>query len=76
MGGYTEAEKLVLIAGMCGGQDSVWSQLRGAVECLADRGLVEMSRHERADGTVESIPVSLSPAGVTEARKLHESSSA
>jgi hypothetical protein len=75
MGSYTEAEKLVLIAGMTSGRDTVWSQLPGAVECLADRGLVEMSRQERTDGTTESIPVSLSPAGASEARKLHESSS-
>ena len=75
MGSYTEAEKLVLIAGMTSGRDSVWSQLPGAVECLADRGLVEMSRREMADGVVESIAVSLSPAGVSAARKLHESSS-
>jgi hypothetical protein len=72
MGRYTEAEKLVLIAGMSGGRDSVWSRLPGTVESLGDRGLVEMSRQERADGTTDSIPLGLSDFGTTEARRIQE----
>jgi hypothetical protein len=72
VGRYTEEEKLVLIAGMSGGRDSVRSRLPGAVERLGDRGLVEMSRQERADGTIDSIPLGLSDLGIIEARRIQE----
>jgi hypothetical protein len=72
-GDYTPAERMVLIAGMTVGRDSVWSSLPSAVERLADRGLVEVSRQERADGTVESIPLGLSDYGIREARSLDQS---
>jgi hypothetical protein len=72
VGGYTEAEKMVLIAGMSGGRDSVWSRLPGAVEKLGDRGRVEMSRQKRADGTIDSIPLGLSDLGIIEARRIQE----
>jgi hypothetical protein len=71
---YTEAERLVLIAGMSAadGRHSVWARLPGAVESLAERGLVEISRREHVDGMVESVPVGLSLTGIIEARKLWE----
>ena len=74
MARYTPEEKLVLLAGMASGRDSIWSRMPGTVESLSARGLVEMSRQEGANGTVESIPLGLSAAGVTEARKLQDSS--
>ena len=70
---YTQAEKLVLLAGLTGGRDSVWSRMPGTVESLAHRGLVEMSRRSQDDGVIESIPLRLSPAGVIAARDLKKS---
>ena len=73
MGGdYTPAERMVLISGMTVGRDTIWTSLPGAVQSLGDRGLVEMSRQERADGTVESIPLGLSDYGVQVARRIQE----
>ena len=72
-GDYTPAERMVLIAGMSGGRDSVWSQNPGAVQSLGERGLIEMSLLKRADGMVESIPRGLSFNGIIEARKLQDS---
>jgi hypothetical protein len=72
MDNYTQAEKLVLLAGMAGGRDSVWSQLPGAVQSLGNRGLVEMARKERDDGTIDSVPLRLSELGAEEARRIQE----
>jgi hypothetical protein len=74
MGGYSEAEKLVLLAGMTGGQPSVWTSLSWTVESLAERGLVETTKVERPDGTIESIPIRLSELGLAEARRLQQGS--
>jgi len=69
---YTEEEKRVLLAGMIGGRerDAVWLKFPRAIERLGDCGLVRIGQEVMANGTVSSFPLCLSPAGVTEAKRL------
>ena len=71
---YTEAEKRVLLAGLLGGheRDAVWARQSAAIETLAHRGLVRIGQELLGDGTINSFPLCLSPAGVLEARGLGE----
>ena len=69
---YTEEEKRVLLAGMIGGRerDAVWLKFPRAIERLGDCGLVRIGQEVMANGTVSSFPLCLSPAGVSEAKRL------
>jgi len=69
---YTEEEKRVLLAGMIGGRerDAVWLKFPRAIERLGHCGLVRIGQEVRANGAVSSFPLCLSPAGVTEAKRL------
>ncbi len=69
---YTEEEKRVLLAGMIGGRerDAVWLKFPRAIERLGACGLVRIGQEVMANGTVSSFPLCLSPAGVTEAKRL------
>jgi hypothetical protein len=71
---YTEQESDCLRAGMGqpGEKDAVWALLanRTAIDHLCDLGHIVTGQLPYADGRVERIPLSLSPLGIQEARKL------
>jgi len=72
-GSYTQAERLVLLAGLSSGRGTMWSRMPGTVERLAKRGLVNMLQHEQTNGLIEAIPLGLTDVGIDEARKIQES---
>ncbi len=71
---FTEADKRVLVAGLVGGKerDVVWSKFPEAIERLGDCGLVRIGQELLGNGTISSFPLCLSPAGVTEAKRVQE----
>ena len=73
---YTEKEIAFLLAGLkdLAERDVIWEDpgFQRARDHLIDLGLIVTGTRPNASGSVNRVPLTLSPAGFAEARRLHE----